>query len=140
MDVRIAENDEDIMRCFLTMSELRPHLKEEDFLSQVRRQEVQGFFLAYIEDNKKVVAVSGFHLTENLVNGKYIYVDDLITGEKFRSKGYGEKLLKWIVGFANEENCSVVELDSGVQRFDAHRFYLRNKMKISSHHFSLELK
>ena len=26
-------------------------------------------------------------------------------------------------------------LDSGVQRFDAHRFCLRNKMRISSHHF-----
>ncbi|MGZ5001726.1 MAG: GNAT family N-acetyltransferase, partial [Chthoniobacterales bacterium] len=30
-------------------------------------------------------------------------------------------------------------LDSGVQRFDAHRFYLMKRMKISSHHFSLEL-
>ncbi|MGZ5023946.1 MAG: GNAT family N-acetyltransferase, partial [Chthoniobacterales bacterium] len=30
-------------------------------------------------------------------------------------------------------------LDSGVQRFDAHRFYLMKRMKISSHHFVLDL-
>jgi hypothetical protein len=30
-----------------------------------------------------------------------------------------------------------VELDSGVQRHDAHRFYLTNRMVISSYHFRL---
>ena len=140
MNIKIAKNDDETIKCFPTMSELRPHLKKEDFLSQIKRQEDQGFFLAYLEDKEKVLAVSGFHLTENLANGKYIYIDDLITSKKSRSKGYGDELIKWIVEFAKKNNCSVIELDSGVQRFDAHRFYLRNKMKISCHHFSLELK
>jgi len=140
MNIKIAKADDEIIKCFPTMSEFRPHLKKEDFLSQIKRQEDQGFFLAYLEDKEKVLAVSGFHLTENLANGKYIYIDDLITSKKSRSKGYGDKLIKWIVEFAKKNNCSVIELDSGMQRFDAHRFYLRNKMKISCHHFSLELK
>jgi hypothetical protein len=32
-----------------------------------------------------------------------------------------------------------VELDSAVQRFDAHPFYLTNRMIISSHHFRLKV-
>ncbi|MGX1791676.1 hypothetical protein ACWIDW_01820 [Microbacterium sp. NPDC055312] len=32
--------------------------------------------------------------------------------------------------------CRQLDLDSGVQRFDAHRFYLRERMNIDAHHFS----
>jgi len=140
MQIKIAKNDDEIIKCFPTMSELRPHLKKENFLSQIRRQETQGYRLLFVEEDHNVLAVAGFRLTENLFNGKFVYVDDLITSESERSKGYGDKLLKWIAEFAKENNCNNVELDSGVQRFDAHRFYLRNKMKISSHHFSLDVK
>jgi hypothetical protein len=31
-------------------------------------------------------------------------------------------------------------LDSGVQRFGAHRFYLRRRMNITSHHFAIDLR
>jgi hypothetical protein len=40
---------------------------------------------------------------------------------------------------AREADCRTRELDSGVRRFDAHRFYLTNRMVIASHHFRLEL-
>jgi hypothetical protein len=48
-------------------------------------------------------------------------------------------LFDWLVGEARAAGCQSLELDSGVQRFDAHRFYLRNRMAISSHHFRLAL-
>jgi len=35
--------------------------------------------------------------------------------------------------------CKNLELDSGVQRFDAHRFYLLKRMNISSYHFSIKI-
>jgi len=40
---------------------------------------------------------------------------------------------------ARAAGCQSFELDSGVQRFDAHRFYLTNRMQIPSHHFRLSL-
>jgi len=39
---------------------------------------------------------------------------------------------------AHERGCGQVHLDSGVQRFAAHRFYLRNGFDIASHHFSVK--
>ncbi len=139
MKIQIAKTDEEILECFEVIHELRPHLKKENFLEKIRGQEKHGFFLVFIEVERIVVAVAGLRLTENLANGKFVYIDDLITAEKERSKKYGDTLLKWIVNFAQENNCNSVELDSGVQRFDAHRFYLRNRMNISCHHFSLEI-
>jgi hypothetical protein len=40
---------------------------------------------------------------------------------------------------SSSERGHRLELDSGVQRFAAHRFYFRERMWISRHHFSLEL-
>jgi GNAT superfamily N-acetyltransferase len=53
--------------------------------------------------------------------------------------GYGTKLFDWLVDYARAENCQQLTLDSGVQRFAAHRFYLRQRMEITSHHFTLKL-
>ena len=56
-----------------------------------------------------------------------------------RSAGYGGQLFDWLVERARAEGCRTLELDSGVQRFDAHRFYLVRRMSIVSHHFRLVL-
>jgi hypothetical protein len=40
---------------------------------------------------------------------------------------------------AQREKCEGFTLDPGVQRFDAHRFYLMKRMKIAAHHFTLSL-
>jgi GNAT superfamily N-acetyltransferase len=62
-----------------------------------------------------------------------------MTAEDIRSKGHGKQILGWLVRAAWEEGCRSVELDSGVTRHEAHRFYLREGMKISSYHFSKAL-
>ena len=56
-----------------------------------------------------------------------------------RSSGYGRALFDWLVARARKENCDQLHLDSGVQRFGAHRFYLERRMIIASHHFSIKL-
>ena len=99
----------------------------------------EGFMMAYIESDNKAVAAAGFRMNEFFYRGKSVYVDDLITLPEYRSKNYGGELLDWIVKYAKDNNCKQVHLDSGVQRFDAHRFYLRKKFVISSHHFQLDI-
>jgi GNAT superfamily N-acetyltransferase len=63
----------------------------------------------------------------------------VVTDEAARSRGHGGALLAWLVDQARSADCRSLELDSGVQRFDAHRFYLTNRMAISAHHFRLVL-
>jgi len=138
-EIRIAESDEAIAGCFSVMQQLRTHLVEGEFVATVRRQQRNGYRLAYREKESHVHAVAGFRLIENLVGGRVLYVDDLVTDSASRSQGHGQALMAWLVQRARDEGCRYLELDSGVQRFDAHRFYLANRMVISSHHFRLTL-
>jgi len=58
-----------------------------------------------------------------------------IAGAAARSSGHGARLLRWLEGLARREGCAALTLESGVQRFAAHRFYLRERMEIRAHHF-----
>jgi GNAT superfamily N-acetyltransferase len=122
------------------MSELRTHIAREDFLPRVRRQmESFDYRLAYLKDDGEVKAVAGIRISEWLHGGKYVEIDDLVSKAGERSKGYGGKLFDWVVEFARSENCDHVRLLSGVQRFDAHRFYLTKRMNIEAHYFTVKL-
>jgi GNAT superfamily N-acetyltransferase len=137
---RLATSDADIARCFAVMQQLRPHLVESEFVGVIRHQETTGFLLALLEDAGGTVrAVAGYRYLDNLASGHVLYVDDLVTDAESRSAGFGKVMFDWLVGQARIAQCQCLTLDSGVQRFDAHRFYLTNRMIISSHHFRLAL-
>ncbi|HZS08816.1 MAG TPA: GNAT family N-acetyltransferase [Blastocatellia bacterium] len=121
------------------MAQLRPHLTKDDFIRRVKLQRQEGYRLAYVEDEGAVRSVAGFRVMNMLVYGHFLLVDDLVTDENARSKGYGDLIFDWLVNYAKAEDCERVELDSAVQRYGAHRFYLRKRMEITSHHFSLKL-
>lgn len=141
LKIAIADTADDLRRCYPVMSELRPHIAtEEEFVSRVQRQQRQGYLLVYLETAGEVRAVAGYRYMDFLFHGYFMYVDDLVTRAVDRSAGYGGKLFDWLVQQARERSCTSLNLDSGVQRFDAHRFYLMKRMRIASHHFSLQLK
>jgi GNAT superfamily N-acetyltransferase len=138
--IALAREDDEIRDCYPVMSELRPHVEPDEFLRRVKRQEaIAGYKLAYITDGE-VKAVAGFRISECLAWGKFLYVDDLVAKSEERSKGYGGALLDWLIEYAREDGCEQFHLDSGVQRFAAHRFYLNKRMFIEGHHFGLKLK
>lgn len=142
MQHKIAEalTEAEISRCFPVMRQLRTHFEDEQkFIDQVKRQQTNGYRMAFLEDANGVRAVAGFRMSESLFAGRFCYVDDLVTDGTGRSLGYGSALFDWLVAEARTAGCGKLELDSGVQRFAAHRFYLTKRMIISSHHFSLAL-
>lgn len=139
MTIALATSDADIARCFSVMHQLRPHLVETDFVARVRQMQSEAFHLAFLEDDGAVRAVAGYRYQNKLFSGRNLYVDDLVTDATQRSKGHGKALLAWLIAQARINGCTNFELDSGVQRFDAHRFYLRERMHIASYHFALKL-
>jgi GNAT superfamily N-acetyltransferase len=133
--VRIAESDAEIERCFPVMHQLRPALTAEEFVGRIRTQEAEGYRLAFLEDAGRVVSVAGFRLMTVLWSGKTLYVDDLVTDEAARSKGYGERILTWLMEHARAEGCVTFSLDSGTHRREAHAFYFRQGLRITDFHF-----
>jgi GNAT superfamily N-acetyltransferase len=138
--IALARTDREIQRCFSVMAELRPHLDESEFVARVRIQQREGYRLVFLSEQKQVKAAAGFRVLTNLAWGKFLYVDDLVTAEKSRSQGHGQKLIDWLVREARKRRCDEFHLDSGVQRFGAHRFYLARRMDIIAHHFALKLR
>lgn len=134
--IREMHSDAEIVSTFATLRELRPHLQPAEFLATIRRmQKSDGFRLAAVVDGDARPCVAGFRLGENLVRGKFLYVDDLVTAEAARSRGHGKAMLAWLEDLGREAGCAALSLDSGVQRYAAHRFYLRERLDIVCHHF-----
>lgn len=136
MEIISAESDSQIAACYAVMQELRPHLEEASFVDKIRALGKSGYRLAYVAESGEVVAVAGFRVGESLAWGRYLYVDDLVTRASQRSRGHGAALLSWLSGYAAEQGCQQLHLDSGVQRKQAHRFYERESMQMTSYHYA----
>jgi len=135
-DIRVLQASDDILRCFPLMADLRPHLREDEFVARVQRQQRNhGYRLAILEEEGAIRAVAGFRIGESLAWGRFLYVDDLVAAARVRFRGYGQQLFDWLLAEARREGCEQLHLDSGVQRHPAHGFYLKNRLHITSHHF-----
>jgi GNAT superfamily N-acetyltransferase len=137
MTVRIAESDADLKRVSPVLLQLRPAFDEAGLIERIREQSRAGYRVAYVESDGQVLCVAGFVIGTKLAWGRHLYVDDLVTAEGERSKGAGATLIAWLKAYARAQGCAQLHLDSGVQRFAAHRFYLREGFNIASHHFSI---
>ncbi len=136
---RLATTDAEILSCFQVMQELRSQLRREEFVSVIRRQQSEGYRLAMLEDANGVTTVGGFRVQQMLHTGKTMYVDDLVTAASERSRGHGKAMLHWLMDLARREGCKTFSLDSGTQRQEAHAFYLRERLRITSFHFACTL-
>jgi GNAT superfamily N-acetyltransferase len=136
--IAIAESDADLQKVCGPLLQLRPTFDAARLVAQIKRQMQAGYRVAYLESDGEVLCVAGFVVGSKLAWGKHLYVDDLVTVEHRRSSGAGTAMIAWLKSHARNLGCEQLHLDSGVQRFAAHRFYLREGFDIASHHFSMK--
>jgi len=137
--IRKANSISALKAAFPVMRELRKHLDLDAFLAAVGSMRKEGYEIVSLWDGDQVRAVGGYRLMTNLVCGRTMYVDDLVTSEAVRDKGYGKLLFAWLYREAKRLQCEMLHLDSGVHRHAAHGFYLGQRMMITSHHFSIDV-
>lgn len=71
-----------------------------------------------------VIGFCAYAIVNNLWQAGYIsYIYAMVVDEKQRGKGYGTKLLNEAIAKSKEQGMKRVELDSGFQREEAHKFY-----------------
>jgi GNAT superfamily N-acetyltransferase len=139
MTIQLAQTHDEIARCYPVMLHLRPTLAADAFAPRVQAQQAEGYQLAFLEADGEVVAVAGFRVQEMLATGRTLYVDDLVTDPAQRSRGYGKNLLGELERYARERGCETLSLDSGTHRQEAHAFYFRERMRVTSFHFAKKL-
>ncbi len=135
--IQIADTNEKILKCKAALLDLRPHINPDEYLSILKNMVADGFILVFIEEDNQAVSVAGFRMEYKLHRGNSIYIDDVNTLPDYRKNGYAGQIMDWIIDYAKNNNIGQIHLDSGVHRYDAHRFYLKKGYNITSHHFVL---
>ncbi len=136
-----VETVEQLRACYPVMRELRPHLQsEEEFVARVTRMNAQGYRILAAWEGGEVVALAGYRLEENLVYGRFLYVDDLVAGEQTRGQGWGARLLERLTAYADQAECAKLVLDTGLANARAQRFYFREGLMTGAMRFGKFLK
>lgn len=133
--VDLAPNDPRLPDAWEVMAELRPHREPSDMDAIYEESHPLGYRVTAAFRDGRCRAVAGWRIGVNMHLGRNLYVEDLVTSDADRSAGFGALLMDHLRTVARDAGCAALHLDSGVQRHGAHRFYLREGMHISSHHF-----
>lgn len=132
-----AETDADISACFPVMQALRPHLASpQELLERIRRQADQGYRLLAAWSDDSVVGAAGYRMQENLIRGRFCYVDDLVVAETHRRQGIGAQLLDACAVEAQADCIQRLTLDTGLDNLLGQRFYFRYGMLPASLRFA----
>lgn len=127
-----------LVRAETVHRELRPHLPE-DYVAKMRRVFAGGARMSVAVQGHAVVGVAVHRVHENTFDGVQMYCDDLVTKSEQRSSGVGAALLRHMEALALDAGCAKLNLDSGTQRQQAHKFYFREGMVVTSFHFAKPL-
>ncbi|MFZ6655360.1 GNAT family N-acetyltransferase [Undibacterium sp. TJN19] len=128
---------EEVRSIFPLMQQLRPHLLNADELvERWQRQTQDSYRIVALYDAEQPCALAGYRVQENLVYGRFLYLDDLVSDVNARSKGYGAMLIAYVREQASELACSKLVLDTALSNSIAQRFYYRCGLLATSMRFN----
>lgn len=123
MELVELQSPAELRAAFPLMRQLRDRLTEAEYLERLAAMRPRGFRLLGLRDQGRLVALAGLSVRTTLLFGRHLYVDDLVTDEAARSRGYGARLMAELEALARREGCGMIALASGLERASAHRFY-----------------
>lgn len=135
--LRHAEGRADLAACFAVMRELRPHLAgAAEFVERAERQSDAGYRILAAWNGDKVVGVAGYRPQENLIYGRFMYVDDLAVIASDRRGGIGARLLDGVREECRRMGIPTLVLDTAIDNSLGQRFYFRYGMLARGLRFS----
>jgi len=135
----LGVDDPRLPEMYEVLHALRTELTFDQLRAVYAEGHPQGLRYTAVEADGRIVAVAGWRLMACTTALRRLYVDDLVTDPAVRSSGHGALLLGELERRARNAGCTLLTLESGVQRYDAHRFYFRERMSIGAYHFAKAL-
>ena len=138
--IRIAEaggrivNPELLARAESVHRQLRPQIPE-DYAGRMAEVFGGGAEMVAAVTEGEVAGVCVFRVQLNTFSGRFLYIDDLVADSGGRGKGVGKLLMEFAASEAKLRECPVLQLSSGCQREQAHRFYFREGFTIKTFGF-----
>ena len=137
---RHAETDTEIASCFPVMVQLRPHLADaNELVARVARQRAAAYHILAARRGDVPIGLAGYRIEENLIHGRFVYVDDLVSGEADRGSGIGARLLDAVAEQGRKLGCDRLVLDTALDNVLAHRFYYRQGLLARALRFSRQI-
>jgi ribosomal protein S18 acetylase RimI-like enzyme len=122
------------------IKQLQPDLKKEHYEKNLKHMLEFNYRMVVLEDNGKVIALSGIWVESKLYCGKYIEMDNVVVDENYRNKGIGKILTDEVIKIGKQENCNVAMLDAYLENTGAHSFYEREGFIKKGFHFVRKIK
>ncbi len=139
-EIRPATTPAEWEACFPVMQALRPHLTgASELVARIRVQAEQGYRLLAAWQDEAVVGAAGYRMQDNLIRGRFCYVDDLVVAEAKRRNRLGARLLDAVAVEARRAGCRRLTLDTGLDNLLGQRFYFRYGMLPASLRFGVQL-
>lgn len=111
-----------------------------DYEAYMHRMFAEGAEMAVLLADGAVRSLAVYRSHHTTFHGFRFYVDDLVTDEAERGRGFGTLMLAWCERRARERGCDTFDLESGVQRPRTHRFYFREGLTIFAFGFTKGLR
>ena len=135
--LRHAQGQADLVACFAVMRELRPHLADAaELVERVGRQSRAGYRILAAWSGDRVVELAGYRPEENLIYGRFMYVDDLAVAASERRGGIGARLLDGVRDECRRAGIPSLVLDTAIDNSLGQRFYFRYGMLARGLRFS----
>lgn len=144
-DLPEKENEQLLIQAHDIFLQLRPHLPtdQKTYIHQIRdicRTGPARMLVAISNDEKnEILGLTVYRVTENIKYSKHLYCDDLVTNENKRSTGVGRCLINALKNEGKKLGIDQLTLDSGCQRGQAHKFYLREGFIIHQFGFMMAI-
>jgi GNAT superfamily N-acetyltransferase len=119
--------------------QLRPNIPHP-YAAYMRRMFEEGAEMAILTEGDAVRAAAVYRCHHTTFHGLRFYIDDLITDEAQRARGFGAQMIAWCEARARQRGCDVLDLESGTHRPRTHKFYFRHDLGIFAFGFTKPLK
>jgi GNAT superfamily N-acetyltransferase len=99
----------------------------------------QNYECAVIYKDNTIIGVSGLWFCTRHYIGKSVELDHVFIRPEHRKKGLGKQFMDWIYIYVKEKGCNAMELNTYVQNYPSHKFYLNLGFEILGYHFLKQL-
>lgn len=119
-------HDEDILGiCDLINSELGYDVSYEDLKIRISQmQEDKNYIIFTAVANETIIGFIGLQIGLAFeITGKIMRIIALAVSGSSQRKGIGSALIQEAEKYASENNVSIIQVNSGLKRIEAHQFY-----------------
>lgn len=143
MKIRTFRNEDILGVCSLINSELGYDVSCEDLKAQIlQMQEDKNYMIFTAVNNEKIIGFIGLQICLAFeIKGRAMRIIALAVARDFQGQGVGRALIQEAEKYANNNNnVSIISVNSGIKRTEAHRFYEKQSFYKKGYSFCKRIK